>query len=753
MVESLGGPDATAAPNEGVLIAELIQMLSQRPRNSLLLSDLTALMPGPLRQRVKEIGGLTSWINRFPSLFQIVGAPGKELVVLVVGNPAAAQQAQQAQEAELQGEQENEMPRLRPHAAPSVTEAEVAAGGGYTAEPEMSRSPYAVFDEEVDGECAVQLRGLPYKATVEDIMQFLGEHTAHLAQEDAVYLVLNRDGRPSGFARVLFTSSEAAKRCRDEMHLRSMDDRYVEVFLFSERPSKGKKQRGEELVAVPGPDGVARNLFAAEAAAGVTKEQVVRECRAEMADPSKRKLLLSMLGVALSAGSRAYLKQIDQGLKNFLVQYPNEFSVEGGKGCEYVSYMPLNEAGDAGSYKASSATSAPRSSISNLTAAEAIIPASPKSKMPEMAHSASRVPATPSNWGTPHPWEFMPPFPQGSMLGGGGDAGAGAGNPIGWPPAPAWGMGPMQQIPPYWAPGPDPRTGGYNEMAMLFAAEASANMAAAAVARTANGFGAVPDQGGVIPPVFSTLAGCSASGTNTSAKPFMPAAPLSPSNDGPTGGGSPTGSASAVRLRGLPFVSTEQDILAFFAQHDIVDRVIEGPNAVQLLLRSNGRPSGQAVVQMRDAADAELAQRVLSGQWMGSRYIEVFLQGSEPDSTSPTAPAAGAPPKTLSLACGLSGGPLTAPAASSASAAAGMVSAAPGQAFPTMGWPGPMAAMTPWSMPHMHGMPGAGYELSAGTQGAPDPVNGHGTWENLFNFLGSENAALAGAAAGTGPAK
>merc|ERR1719410_1251196 len=98
------------------------------------------------------------------------------------------------------------------------------------------------------------------------------------------------------------------------------------------------------------------------------------------------------------------------------------------------------------------------------------------------------------------------------------------------------------------------------------------------------------------------------------------------------GGGLPlttAATAAAVRLRGLPFSATEQDVLAFFAQHDIVDRISEEPKAVNLLLRSNGKPSGQAIVQMRGREDAELARHVLSGQWMGSRYIEVFLCGQD----------------------------------------------------------------------------------------------------------------------------
>merc|ERR1719277_1943034 len=43
-----------------------------------------------------------------------------------------------------------------------------------------------------------------------------------------------------------------------------------------------------------------------------------------------------MLGIALSPPARAYLKQANLGLKHFLNRFPNEFRVEGPKGCERV---------------------------------------------------------------------------------------------------------------------------------------------------------------------------------------------------------------------------------------------------------------------------------------------------------------------------------------------------------------------------------------------------------------------------------
>merc|ERR1719247_3351712 len=87
------------------------------------------------------------------------------------------------------------------------------------------------------------------------------------------------------------------------------------------------------------------------------------------------------------------------------------------------------------------------------------------------------------------------------------------------------------------------------------------------------------------------------------------------------------GSVAAVRLRGLPFSAGEQDVLAFFAQHEVADRIADCNKAVQMLLKANGKPSGQAVVQMQSRRGANHAQSCLHGQWMGNRYIEVFAYG------------------------------------------------------------------------------------------------------------------------------
>merc|ERR1712137_742682 len=82
-----------------------------------------------------------------------------------------------------------------------------------------------------------------------------------------------------------------------------------------------------------------------------------------------------------------------------------------------------------------------------------------------------------------------------------------------------------------------------------------------------------------------------------------------------------------LRLRGLPFSVSVQDVLAFFAQHDVADRIVDGSNAAQLLLKANGRPSGQAIVQMRSREDADFARHALHNRFVSGRYIEVFAYG------------------------------------------------------------------------------------------------------------------------------
>ncbi|XP_063155572.1 epithelial splicing regulatory protein 1 isoform X2 [Candoia aspera] len=78
----------------------------------------------------------------------------------------------------------------------------------------------------------IRLRGLPYAATIEDILGFLGEFSADI-RTHGVHMVLNHQGRPSGDAFIQMKSSDRAFLAAQKCHKKTMKDRYVEVFQCS----------------------------------------------------------------------------------------------------------------------------------------------------------------------------------------------------------------------------------------------------------------------------------------------------------------------------------------------------------------------------------------------------------------------------------------------------------------------------------------------------------------------------------------
>jgi hypothetical protein len=76
---------------------------------------------------------------------------------------------------------------------------------------------------------------------------------------------------------------------------------------------------------------------------------------------------------------------------------------------------------------------------------------------------------------------------------------------------------------------------------------------------------------------------------------------------------------NVVRLRGLPFRASEQDIAGFLSGLEI---------ARTHIVYQGGRPSGEAFVEFRNKFGCEGAlQR--NRQLMGSRYIEVFRSSKQ----------------------------------------------------------------------------------------------------------------------------
>mmetsp|Transcript_14150 Transcript_14150/g.32979 ORF Transcript_14150/g.32979 Transcript_14150/m.32979 type:complete len:831 (-) Transcript_14150:390-2882(-) len=88
-------------------------------------------------------------------------------------------------------------------------------------------------------------------------------------------------------------------------------------------------------------------------------------------------------------------------------------------------------------------------------------------------------------------------------------------------------------------------------------------------------------------------------------------------------------SGCTVKLRGLPYRASMQDIRTFFEKLKIA------PNGIRILMNGQGRPSGEATVHF---GSTQVAQRALKKdrQYMGGRYIEVFSFSATSPPTTPT---------------------------------------------------------------------------------------------------------------------
>merc|ERR1719329_707193 len=66
-----------------------------------------------------------------------------------------------------------------------------------------------------------------------------------------------------------------------------------------------------------------------------------------------------------------------------------------------------------------------------------------------------------------------------------------------------------------------------------------------------------------------------------------------------------------VFLRGLPFGTTKEEVCAIFSTHGLSDRIANESDAITMLTKSNGKPSGNALVQLGRADDVAVVQSVL----------------------------------------------------------------------------------------------------------------------------------------------
>lgn len=545
-------PQGNTNKSECELLAYLTQVLNQRPEQSLLLSDLGALLPDPLRVAIRENGGLRTCVQKFP-IFKVSGQPGRERVTLLLGV--------------------NEPD-------PSILE----SVDGVNVVPSELNSARELDDDDSDenDRSIVQLRGLPYRATEEDIRKFLGPHLAHLKDDNAIELLLSRDGRPSGFARVCFSCPVVARAACSDLHERVMNidvdpsnaagsssrHRYVEVFLYSEHPGKVRFKKSSVQ------NGLQEDVDPAlEAeAAQISPDQIATEVRVYMAQEGKGELLLSMLGVALSPAARLYLRKSDRGVKRFLAQYPSEFLISGEKGRERITYIS-----NQGHVLPWGNPSVGKVVESNLQA-EHFVQYDTDGDDDVVEFDAPPSPRK-------HTWA-SPDVAQGSR-----------------PPFSKLAMSPLLATPSNWGT-PDFNQGPRPDITAAMLAEDPGNMMQSMW---------MPWQVNFVPPPDPRVSLAAAVHSDVVGPP-------------------------EVRLRGLPFDTTEQDVLSFFAQQGVADRVAEVSNAVEVMSKSNGKPSGHAVVQLRRAQDVDVVQRALHMANLGNRYVEVLPRAAATTASSSQAP-------------------------------------------------------------------------------------------------------------------
>lgn len=111
----------------------------------------------------------------------------------------------------------------------------------------------------------------------------------------------------------------------------------------------------------------------------------------------------------------------------------------------------------------------------------------------------------------------------------------------------------------------------------------------------------------------------------------MPSGPSGPGRGGMgtpvlpkrTGGGIQIGEHTGfLRMRGLPFSASRDDIYRFFTGYNPV------PESIVLTYRNDGRATGEAYVGFNTPDDARRAME-LNRRMMGSRYIELFISNRE----------------------------------------------------------------------------------------------------------------------------
>ncbi|PNF34494.1 RNA-binding protein fusilli, partial [Cryptotermes secundus] len=101
--------------------------------------------------------------------------------------------------------------------------------------PQVPLLPQHIITSGTRKDC-IRLRGLPYEAQVEHILDFLGDHAKNIVFQ-GVHMVYNAQGQPSGEAFIQMDSEQSAFQSAQQKHHRYMifgkKQRYIEVFQCS----------------------------------------------------------------------------------------------------------------------------------------------------------------------------------------------------------------------------------------------------------------------------------------------------------------------------------------------------------------------------------------------------------------------------------------------------------------------------------------------------------------------------------------
>lgn len=85
---------------------------------------------------------------------------------------------------------------------------------------------------------SLMLRGLPFSATEEDVSEFIEQMGASdaLAPGHAVSLLINSQGRPSGFAEVQLAKASMFWEVQEKLHMQRLGGRYIEALAPQKTP-------------------------------------------------------------------------------------------------------------------------------------------------------------------------------------------------------------------------------------------------------------------------------------------------------------------------------------------------------------------------------------------------------------------------------------------------------------------------------------------------------------------------------------